>query len=68
MYHKDAQLNKDYEAKLSEKFTKIHNEPVKNLQEKFIYKIPEGKHSLHMQKQLTPLLQKLIDDYLQLIL
>ena len=50
LYNKDTTLDSEYEKNLSQKYNQVHGTNPKNLQEKFIYKIKEGKHSLHMQK------------------
>ena len=37
---------------------------VDNVQERFIYNIDKGKHSIHMQKKYQGLLTQIIDEYL----
>lgn len=37
------------------------------MQERFIFNIEGGKHSLHIQKRFQPLLREILSDYMSVI-
>ena len=41
--------------------------PVDNIQERFVYNLEKGKHSVHVQKRHKSLVIKIIKEYLEVL-
>jgi len=45
----------------------VYNLPVDNIQERFVFNLEKGKHSVHAQKRHKPLVIKIIKEYLDVL-
>ncbi len=45
----------------------MYGKPVNNVQERFILSFEEGKHSLHLQPKIIPVIKAAINQYLRVI-
>jgi hypothetical protein len=66
-YCHKRKFEESYEAKIQDILKEGYGLKVDNVQERFIFNIEKGKHSIHVQNRFLPVLAKIVDEYLSVI-
>ena len=61
-------LEPSYEKKMKTRYEKLFGKKVENIQERFVFNFEGAGHSLHRQKRFNDQIQKIIGDYVEMII
>lgn len=66
-YSYASRFDLDYEGRVREAYRQCYGVEVENVQERFIFRVEGGSHSIHMQARFGPLLRAIVSQYLQVL-